>query len=559
MKVQVSELIVKYMERLGIDTIFGMPGAHILPVYDSLYHSPIQSVLAKHEQGASFMACGYARASGRISACITTAGPGATNLVTGIANAYVDKQPILIITGETPTYIFGKGGLQESSGEGGSVNQCALFDSITRYNRVIERTDYLENVLNQTSKILLSDSSGPVLLSLPFNVQKEMVELDILDNIVTDNNPVSHRENLQSSQQIDRFIDLLKDSNKPVIVSGYGCIKSGAQALVSELSQTLNIPVTSSLKGKGTINECSELSLGSLGVTSSGYAFDYIVKQSDLVMVLGASFNERTSYLWNQELLGEKNVIQVDINDEQLNKVYQADLTINADIKHTLNSVMQKLAEQSLDKKQLENIHNFKHNYEDKANKDGNSIFQAEFSLVKSFFEKMNKHFPEGISVFDDNIIFAQNLLQVSTKNRFYPNAGVSSLGHAIPAAIGAQFAEQTTMFAILGDGGFQMCCMEIMTAVNYDKPLNIILFNNSSMGLIRKNQVQSYDNRFIDCDFNNPDYKKLADSFGINHQLIESENNLDSLFANTDFSTGINLIEIIIDKDAFPNYSSRR
>jgi len=547
------------MERLGIDTIFGMPGAHILPVYDSLYDSPIQSVLAKHEQGASFMACGYARASGKISACITTAGPGATNLVTGIANAYVDKQPILIITGETPTYIFGKGGLQESSGEGGSVNQCALFDSITRYNRVIERTDYLENVLNQTSKILLSDNSGPVLLSLPFNVQKEMVELDILDNIVTDYNPVSHRDDFQSSRQIERFLDLLKDSDRPVIVSGYGCIKSGAQSLVTQLSQSLNIPVTSSLKGKGTINECSELSLGSLGVTSSGYAFDYIVKQSDLVMVLGASFNERTSYLWNEQLLGEKNVIQVDINDDQLNKVYQADLTINADIKLTLNSVMQKLAEQSLDKKQLENIHDFKNNYEDKANSNGNSIFQAEFSLVKSFFEKMNKHFPEGISVFDDNIIFAQNLLQVSTKNRFYPNAGVSSLGHAIPAAIGAQFAEQTTMFAIIGDGGFQMCCMEIMTAVNYEKPLNIILFNNSSMGLIRKNQVQSYDNRFIDCDFNNPDYKKLADSFGIYHMLIETENNLDSLFEDTDFSTGINLIEIIIDKDAFPNYSSRR
>ena len=547
------------MEHLGIDTIFGMPGAHILPVYDSLYDSSIQSVLAKHEQGASFMACGYARASGKISACITTAGPGATNLVTGIANAYVDKQPILIITGETPTYIFGKGGLQESSGEGGSVNQCALFDSITRYNRVIERTDYLENVLNQTSKILLSDNSGPVLLSLPFNVQKEMVELDILDNIVTDYNPVSHRDDFQSSRQIERFLDLLKDSDRPVIVSGYGCIKSGAQSLVTQLSQSLNIPVTSSLKGKGTINECSELSLGSLGVTSSGYAFDYIVKQSDLVMVLGASFNERTSYLWNEQLLGEKNVIQVDINDDQLNKVYQADLTINADIKLTLNSVMQKLTEQSLDKKQLENIHDFKNNYEDKANSNGNSIFQAEFSLVKSFFEKMNKHFPEGISIFDDNIIFAQNLLQVSTKNRFYPNAGVSSLGHAIPAAIGAQFAEQTTMFAIIGDGGFQMCCMEIMTAVNYEKPLNIILFNNSSMGLIRKNQVQSYDNRFIDCDFNNPDYKKLADSFGIYHMLIETENNLDSLFEDTDFSTGINLIEIIIDKDAFPNYSSRR
>ena len=564
MKIQVSELIVKYMERLGIETIFGMPGAHILPVYDNLYDSPIQSVLAKHEQGAAFMACGYARASGKIAACITTAGPGATNLVTGIANAYADKQAILIITGETPTYIFGKGGLQESSGEGGSINQCALFDSITRYNRVIERTDYLENVLNQTSKILLADNSGPVLLSLPFNVQKEMVELEILDNIITHKKPSTAPLNdaqscVESSQQIDHFVDLLVRSKQPVIVSGYGCIKSDAQSLVTELSQSLNIPVTSSLKGKGTINECSELSLGSLGVTSSGYAYDYIINRSDLVVVLGASFNERTSYLWNDKLLSNKNVVQVDINNEQLNKVYQADLTIHADIKQTLTSLIHKLKKHAFDKKHLVNISDYKNNFESKTNLEGNSIFQAEFSLVKLFFEKMNSHFQEGISVFDDNIIFAQNLLQVSTKNRFYPNSGISSLGHAVPAAIGAQFAEQTTMFAIIGDGGFQMCCMEIMTAVNYEKPLNIILFNNSSMGLIRKNQVQSYHKRFIDCDFNNPDYSKLAESFGINHILIESEDNIKTLFNNTDFTAGINLIEIIIDKNAFPNYSSRR
>ncbi len=220
---------------------------------------------------------------------------------------------------------------------------------------------------------------------------------------------------------------------------------------------------------------------------------------------------------------------------------------------------MQQVKQQSLNKKQLENITDYKNSYEDKANRDGNSIFQAEFSLVKAFFEKMNTFFPEGISVFDDNIIFAQNLLHVSPKNRFYPNAGISSLGHAIPAAIGAQFAKQTTMFAIIGDGGFQMCCMEIMTAINYQIPLNIILFNNSSMGLIRKNQVQSYENRFIDCDFINPDYSKLAESFGINHIKIEAEQELDPLFNNTDFTRVINLIEIIIDKNAFPNYSSRR
>ena len=591
MKVQVSELIVKYMERLGIDTIFGMPGAHILPVYDSLYDSPIQSVLAKHEQGAAFMACGYNRASGNIGACIATAGPGATNPITGIANAYVDQQPILIITGETPTYIFGKGGLQESSGEGGSINQTALFDSITRYSRVIERTDYLANVLNQSSKILLSDTPGPVLLSLPFNVQKEMVELDILDTILTTRNTHKHThknrliDNIRSpdEQKISQLVELLRNCKQPVIVSGYGSIKSGAQASISELSQSLNIPVTSSLKGKGSINECSALSLGSLGVTSSGYAYNYIVNRSDLVIVLGASFNERTSYLWNDDLLGNKCVVQVDINDDQLNKVYHADLTINADINLTLGRVMQLLKESPTGKKQLEDITAFKNDIETKAENEGNLIFQAGFSLVKKFFESMNHHFPEGMTVFDDNIIFAQNLLQVSVNNRFYPNSGVSSLGHAIPAAIGAQFAghnrsqgsdqgsdqssdqsssqesEPGVMFAIIGDGGFQMCCMEIMTAVNYDKPLNIVLFNNSSMGLIRKNQVQSYNNRFIDCDFSNPDYKKLAESFGINHIPINNEADIDTLFETADFQDAINLIEIVIDKNAFPNYSSRR
>ncbi len=562
MKIQVSELIVKYMERLGIKTIFGMPGAHILPVYDSLYDSSIQSVLAKHEQGAAFMACGYNRASGNIAACITTAGPGATNLITGIANAYVDRQPVLIITGETPTYIFGKGGLQESSGEGGSINQSALFDSITQYCRVIERTDYLENVLNQASKILLSDNPGPVLLSLPFNVQKEKVDPDILDNILTEKKSVQtndHNRFSCSNVSIEQFTELLRNSKQPVIVSGYGSIKSGAQESITQLSRELNIPVTSSLKGKGSFSEHSALSLGSLGVTSSGYAYNYIVNISDLIIVLGASFNERTSYLWNDKLLAGKKVIQVDINESQLDKVYRADLTIHADIKQTLGRVLQQLKQQPAVKKPLLDLVTFKNSIEEKAESDGNLIFPSGFSLVKTFFEKMNDSFPEGITVFDDNIIFAQNLLQVSTSNRFYPNSGISSLGHAIPAAIGAQFSAQGTMFAIIGDGGFQMCCMEIMTAVNYNIPLNIILFNNSSMGLIRKNQVQTYNNRFIDCDFSNPDYKKMADAFTINHTLINSEQDIESLFSNTDLSTGINLIEIIIDKNAFPNYSSRR
>ncbi len=151
MKITVAELVVEFMQRLGIETIFGIPGAHVLPIYDRLYDSNINTVLAKHEQGAAFMAGGYARVSGHIGACMATAGPGATNLITGVANAYADKQPLLIITGEAPTYIFGKGGLQEGSGEGGSIDQVALFSSITRYAKRVERTDYLAHVLGQAA------------------------------------------------------------------------------------------------------------------------------------------------------------------------------------------------------------------------------------------------------------------------------------------------------------------------------------------------------------------------------------------------------------------------
>src|SRR5512135_3419997 len=183
MDIKVSSLIVRYLERLGAEYVFGIPGAHILPVYDALIDSPIRPILAKHEQGAAFMAGGYARQSGKVGVCLATAGPGATNLVTGLANAYMDRLPVLAITGETPTYSFGKGALQESSGEGSCINQYDLFRGVTRYNSLVQRTDYLLAVLRTTTGILLSEKPGPVLLSFPYNILKETVDKGTLDHI----------------------------------------------------------------------------------------------------------------------------------------------------------------------------------------------------------------------------------------------------------------------------------------------------------------------------------------------------------------------------------------
>lgn len=556
MKITVSELIVRFMERLGIEYIFGMPGAHILPVYDSLYDSGIKAVLAKHEQGAAFMAGGYARVSGHISACITTAGPGATNLITGIANAYVDKQPVLIITGETSTHIFGKGGLQESSGEGGSIDQNTLFAGITKYHRLVERTDYLANVLNRAAKILLAENSGPVLLSFPFNLQKERVDDTLLDEIKIEKKSSHCHENFPAVKSLTR---LIQQAKQPVIVAGYGCLKSGAQKQVTELSELMNIPVTSSLKGKGVISEQASLSLGSLGVTSYSKAYHYLKEKSDLIIFLGASFNERTSYVWSQELLKGKKIAQIDNDAEQLEKVFIADVAIQGDIRGVLDAMLNELRQTRIESKDISKILDEYKEIENKASERDFKQFKSRFPLVERFFAEFEKYFPQDMMVFDDNIVFAQNFFNVSAANRYYPNSGISSLGHAIPAAIGARFAVNRPTFAVIGDGGFQMCCMEIMTAVNYQLPLNIILFNNSTMGLIRKNQFQQYDERYINCDFINPDYEYLSKSFGINYRKIASETDLSGLLPGLDYDKSINLIEIIIDKDSFPTYSTKR
>jgi acetolactate synthase-1/2/3 large subunit len=554
MNISVSELIVRYLERLGIDTLFGMPGAHVLPIYDRLHDSSVKSVLVKHEQGAAFMAGGYARASHRPSACIATAGPGATNLITGIANAYAERLPVLAITGETSTYIFGRGGLQESSGEGGAIDQGALFASITRYHKLIERTDYLGQVLNQATQALLGREPGPVLLSIPYNVQKEPVDDSVLEQIHFPRTTATRHP-----ASVTELADLLRAAHAPVIVAGHGCIQAGARDVVATLSETFNIPVTTSLKAKGVVAEGTALSLGCLGVTSNGDAYRYLADQADLLIFLGAGFNERTSYMWDAKLLANKKIAQVDRDPAQLGRVFQPDVAICGDIRAVMEAVYATLDTEGMAPKDRGRLDD--HRTVPIPPADDEAVAQQEaFHLIRRLFSELARRFPHNALVFDDNIVFAQSYFDVSDRNHYFPNSGISSLGHAIPAAIGARcFAKDSPTFAILGDGGFQMCCMEMMTAVNYGIPLNVVVINNGTLSLIRKNQYQLYGERYIDCDFVNPDFGLLAQSFGVRHYRIETEADLDRLFAEADLTGTINLIEILLDKHAFPRYLSAR
>jgi acetolactate synthase-1/2/3 large subunit len=281
------------------------------------------------------------------------------------------------------------------------------------------------------------------------------------------------------------------------------------------------------------------------------------------VIFLGAGFNERTSYLWDKKLLAGKKVAQVDRDAGQLGKVFKPDVAIHGDIRAVLTALLAALeAEGASGGKPGNKLDKLEEHRESESQPlaEEAAAQRAKFHLMQAFYSGLARRFPHDALIFDDNIVFAQSFFDVSDANHYFPNSGISSLGHAIPAAIGARFfATASPTFAILGDGGFQMCCMEIMTAVNYAIPLNVVVINNATMGLIRKNQFQLYGERYIDCDFVNPDFALLAQSFGIRHHRIETEADLDMLFADADLTGAINLIEILLDKNAFPSYLSAR
>lgn len=550
MNIKVSELIVRYLEKLHTEYVFGIPGAHILPVYDALHSSKIKSVLAKHEQGASFMAAGYAQNSGKVGVCIATAGPGATNLVTGLAHAFMDRLPVLAITGETPTYSFGKGALQESSGQGHSINQNYIFRGITKYHTIVQRTDYILKILSEVTSILLSKNPGPVLLSFPYNVLKETVDEVLIDNILMSGPASQEGEDNIPSQLI---LKMIKDAANPVVIAGYGSILARAEDSISAFCGSFKIPAATTLKARGVIPEDSALSLGVLGITSNELAYRYISEKADLVIFSGASYGERTSCNWDPSLVTKKKLIQVDSNENQLNKAFHADIALHCDVRAFFEAVTPRFDSDTLRPKDTNELEAYKAKY---VNHD---VTDKEFFLVSYFFNQLNDYFKGDALFFDDNIIYMQRFCTIEKSRTYLPNSGLSSLGRAIPAAIGAKLSTMLPVIAILGDGGFQMCCMEIMTAVNYNIPVSVVLLNNSALGLVRKNQFHNYDGRFISSDFINPDYKKLAEAFNISYFRVASCADADRAFQTADFGNNINLIELILDKDEFPNYSSGR
>ena len=333
MKITTAGLLLQYLEGEGVKYIFGVPGTSLVPLYAAMNkQDAIKPILTKHEEGAAFMADGYARVSGGIGVCYATSGPGATNLITGVANAYMDNTPLLVITGQVPTSIYGKGTFQDSTKEG--VDSVAMFNPITKYSTMVMSKYKMPETLRDAFRIALSGKKGPVHISYP----KDIMEAEVEDTLLPPRTYRVKAEYFDRRMVIDAAAKLVQ-AKKPVMLVGYGVIASATTSEVLELAEMLNIPVATTPKGKGAFPESHGLSLGVLGFAGSPVAEEYIMGDIDVLLVVGASLDQLTTFSWDPKIMPSDCLIHIDIDPSQISKNYPAGIGLVGDCGTVLDEI----------------------------------------------------------------------------------------------------------------------------------------------------------------------------------------------------------------------------
>ncbi len=510
--VKTSELVVELLEEAGVEYLFGVPGGAIEELNIALYkRGKIRPIVAKHEGGAAFMADGYARVANRLGVCCATAGPGATNLVTGLACAYADSIPVCALTGQVATSLFGKGAIQESGAEG--VNLVSIFRHFTKYSGMLLNSGRTQYMVEKAIRVAVSGRMGTVHLSLPVDVMKK--ETERIDSVAT----------ILSSRTFDRqgvreAAQLLLSARRPAIIAGWGTVLSrGAEALMV-LAKFLGIPVATSPKGKGVFPESEPLSLGCLGFAGSPVAKEYLVEEDvDVLLAVGTSFNEWLTSGWDNRLWPTSHLIQVDIDDEEIGKNHPASLALVGDAETIVEEIVYALlrelgstatvwrevadavlggrkAEGGLDclgqlcqkvrgrgERQLAEIIALKEKHREPP------VPQGELYHPRQLAMDIQAACPAGTVYFADmgaTMAWAIRYMTIDEPYSFHVPLGFSSMGHAMAAAVGAKLAvPDRPVVAMVGDGCFLMHGMEVATAVEYDIPVVWVVFNNGQLGMV--------------------------------------------------------------------------
>ena len=502
MKMTGAEVLVKCLEMEGVDVLFGYPGGQVIPIFDALYqHKKVKNILVRHEQGAAHAADGYARASGKVGVCLATSGPGATNLVTGIANAYMDSIPMVAFTGQVRTPYIGTDAFQEADITG-------ITMPIVKHNYLVKKAEDLARVIREAFYIARTGRPGPVLVDLPGDITGTEADFTIPKTVEIDSYKPTYEGH---PKQIKAAAALIEKAEQPVIIIGGGVINSGASELVKQLAEKTNIPVIHTLMGKGGFPESSNLSLGMPGMHGTVTA-NKAIQESDLIIALGMRFDDRVTGDLSK-FAPKAKVIHVDIDPAEIGKVRTPLVPIVGDLQWVLTAMLEYVPERPAgDWNAL--LERMKEQFALTWEKLEDEIHPAE--VVEALW-RLTKGEAIVATEVGQNQMWAAQFYKMEKPRRFLSSGGLGTMGYGFPAAIGAQVAfPNETVIDIAGDGSIQMNIQELGTACEQKLPVKVFILDNCHLGMVRQWQELFWDKRYSGTPLcYNPDFAMVAEAYG--------------------------------------------
>ncbi len=554
MKISGNSLFVKALKEEGVTTLFGYPGGFAIDMFDELYkQNDIELILPRHEQGLIHAADGYARSTGKVGVCLVTSGPGATNLVTGIATANYDSVPLVCFTGQVPSQLIGNDAFQE-------VDIVGITRSISKYGVTVRNREDLGRIIKEAFFIASTGKPGPVIVDLP---------KDIMSELGSDSYPltVNIRGYKPNSKvhigQLKKAADKLNESKRPVFLAGGGIIISRAEAEFTRLAELTGVPVVTTIMGKGAIDSTHPLYVGNIGMHGS-YAANKAINECDLLFSIGTRFNDRITGKIG-EFAPNAEIVHIDIDSAAISKNVVVDIPIVADAKQAIEKMLE-YAKECKTEAWLEQIQDWKTEHP-----LGMTLDQG--ITPEKIIRTINRMFPEAIVVTDvgQHQMWTTQYLELNGKKQLLTSGGLGTMGYGFPAAIGAKLGNpDKSVICISGDGGMQMNIQEMATAVAQELPLILCIFNNSSLGMVRQWQKLFYGKRYSStclrsrkncskqcggangsCPVYSPDFVKLAESYGAYGIRVEKEDQIEAAFAQASKDRKApTVIEFIIDSE---------
>jgi acetolactate synthase-1/2/3 large subunit len=526
-----AQFLVKALEREGVEIIFGYPGGAIMPVYDALLDSKIRHILVRHEQAAALAADGYARATGKVGVCMATSGPGATNLVTGIANAYMDSVPMVAITGQVATSLMGTDAFQE-------VDIFGITLPVVKHSFLVNTASDLPRIVHEAFRIARSGRPGPVLIDLPKDIANIIADFEFHEATATESTSELN------AKSIARALELMRQSYSPVVYAGGGIGMAGALAEFRNFIDTARIPVVATLKGLGAIPTTHPLSLGMMGMHGTKAA-NHAVQSCDLLICIGARFDDRATGRLNAFAPHAK-VIHMDVDPAEVGKLRRADVPLIGNLRQSLAALacpldIEPWRRECTAAKQT-------HAWDYAA--PGSEVYAPGF--LKTLSERAGEDCIVACDVGQHQMWVAQHF-HFKNPAQHLSSGGLGTMGFGLPAAIGAQFAfPDARVINVSGDGSIMMNLQELATLRRYDLPIKIVLFDNRALGMVRQWQELFHDRRYSEVDLSdNPDFVRVAESMGIPSFRVEDRGDVSSAIDRLLAEPGPVLAHVLIHQEA--------